>query len=136
MNHTKHTQGPLTVCEKLSGSENHKGFTLRTNDGFCVAEINPGDENGDLGRANAERIKATYEACTGMTDPEKEVAELKALREAVLNGGPTPLTHIMRWVADRFVNVYGEKEWTDFVLTLRERADKIEAAIKNAGGKQ
>lgn len=33
---------------------------------------------------------------------------------------------VLRWVAARFVNVHGESENVDFVIRLREIADRIE----------
>ena len=32
----------------------------------------------------------------------------------------------LNWIADRLVNVHGEHPDTDFILSLRERADKID----------
>lgn len=31
----------------------------------------------------------------------------------------------LRWIADRLVHVYGESDHVDFVLSLRERADRL-----------
>ena len=53
----KATPGPLRVREKLSGSENHKGFTIYSPKGYFVADVSPmNDENGDPtdGGHNAE----------------------------------------------------------------------------------
>ncbi len=33
----------------------------------------------------------------------------------------------LNWIADRFVNVYGESGNVDFVIALRRRADEIES---------
>jgi hypothetical protein len=63
----KHTRGPWDFSEKLSGSENHKGFHLfapkeRDGKGLWIGEISPvSEENGDAskeGWANARLIAA------------------------------------------------------------------------------
>ena len=75
---TQHTQEPWIVCEKLSGSENHKGYTIRTNDGWAIASVNPLDEDGVGGLANANRIVNCVQACAGMADPVKAIVALRA----------------------------------------------------------
>ena len=62
----KHTPGPWEFVPKLTGSENHKGFFLRAekaarNGKWALAEIQPGDEDGKLGEANARLIAAAPE---------------------------------------------------------------------------
>ena len=59
----KHTPGPWEFLPKLTASENHKGFFVRSkkatgNGKWSLAEINPGDEDGKLGKANAALIAA------------------------------------------------------------------------------
>lgn len=58
---TKPSEGPWTVQERLSGSENHRGFLIRDVSGFVVAEVYPRDQDGNEGRANAQRIAASLD---------------------------------------------------------------------------
>ena len=59
----KHTPGPWEFLPKLTASENHKGFFVRSekatgNGKWSLAEVHPGDEDGNLGNANAALIAA------------------------------------------------------------------------------
>ena len=72
----KHTPGPWEFVPKLTASENHKGFFVRTekatrNGKWAIAEVQPGDEEGKMGAANAALIAAAPEM-------------LDALRKAVV----------------------------------------------------
>jgi len=63
---TKHTPGPWEHVPKLSGRENHRGFFVRAEkpakDGkWALAEVQPGDEDGIIGAANARLIAAAPE---------------------------------------------------------------------------
>jgi hypothetical protein len=63
MNEAKHTPGPWEFVPKLTASENHKGFFIRaqkaTRDGkWALADVQPGDEDGRIGTANARLIAA------------------------------------------------------------------------------
>ena len=63
---TKHFPGPWEFVPKLTGSENHKGFFVRAekaarNGKWALAEVQPGDDNGKLGEANARLIAAAPE---------------------------------------------------------------------------
>ena len=61
-----HTPGPWQHSVKLSASENHRGFSIWTADGWALADVQPADENGIEGEANARLIAAApllYEAC-------------------------------------------------------------------------
>ena len=49
------TAGPWVVSEHLCGSENHRGYSIRA-DGWALAEVRPGDEDGLIGRANTRAI--------------------------------------------------------------------------------
>lgn len=61
------------------------------------------------------------------------IAEIRALRstnaelvEALrTRNGPD----FLEWIADRLVHVYGESPNVDFVLSLRERADRARSAL-------
>ena len=61
----------------------------------------------------------------------KQTANLNLLQAGLLDAhepereGPK----FLDWVADRLVNVYGERENVDFVVCLRRRAAKAAAAI-------
>ena len=59
----KHTPGPWEFVPKLTASENHRGFFVRAekatrNGKWALAEVQPGDEDGKLGEANARLIVA------------------------------------------------------------------------------
>lgn len=49
---------------------------------------------------------------------------------AAARRGATPLPAFLRWIADRLVNVYGESANVDFVLSLRDRADAFDDALR------
>lgn len=58
-----HTPGPWEFVAKLSASENHKGFFIRAekatrNGKWALAEVQPADEDGRIGEANARLIAA------------------------------------------------------------------------------
>lgn len=55
---SKHTPGPWQHSVKLSGSENHRGFRILTADGWALADVQPADEDGIEGEANARLIAA------------------------------------------------------------------------------
>ena len=72
----KHTPGPWEFVPKLTASENHKGFFVRAekatkNGKWALAEVQPGDEDGKMGAANATLIAAAPDM-------------LEALRKAVV----------------------------------------------------
>lgn len=61
-----HTPGPWRSVAKHSGSENHKGFRIYAEASWALAEVQPGDQDGTLGDANAQLIAAApalLEAC-------------------------------------------------------------------------
>lgn len=63
MNEAKHTPGPWEFVSKLTASENHRGYFIRAekatrNGKWALAEVQPGDEDGKLGAANARLIAA------------------------------------------------------------------------------
>ena len=58
-----HTPGPWEFVPKLTGSENHRGFFVRADKAnkhgkWALAEVQPGDEDGTIGGANARLIAA------------------------------------------------------------------------------
>lgn len=54
----KHTLGPWQHSAKLSASENHRGFSIWDSNGWALADVQPADEDGKEGRANACLIAA------------------------------------------------------------------------------
>ena len=62
-NKAQHTPGPWEYVAKLTASENHRGFFIRAEKDnkagkWALAEVQPGDSDGDLGEANARLIAA------------------------------------------------------------------------------
>ena len=58
---TNHTPGPWEFVPKPTASENHRGFFVRAekadkNGKWALAEVQPGDEDGKIGEANARLI--------------------------------------------------------------------------------
>ena len=106
METTKHTQGPWVYTPLLSGSENHKGYHITAIDGnWSHAAVQPGDEDGRLGRANAQLIAAAPELLEAllsfMSVPNDELegycrhsmGDAAALASAAINkalGNPEP----------------------------------------------
>lgn len=60
-NTKKHTPGPWKVSPLLSASENHRGFHIISPDGWRLAQVQPYDEDGVQGGANAQLIAAAPE---------------------------------------------------------------------------
>lgn len=86
----KHTPGPWEYTAKLTASENHKGFFIRAekparNGKWALAEVQPGDEDGKLGKANAALIAAAPDLLAELEDLVG-LAET-AMREANNDGG-------------------------------------------------
>lgn len=52
------TPGPWAVVANLSGSENHKGFYIKSKKFVLAYDVIPVDEDGNEGRANAHLIAA------------------------------------------------------------------------------
>ena len=52
---------------------------------------------------------------------------------ACTQGAELDLPGFLEWLADRMVNVYGESWNVDYVLTCRDKAEKIRSAISKAG---
>ena len=82
---SKHTPGPWQHSVKLSASENHRGFSIWTADGWALADVQPADENGIEGEANARLIAAApkmYEyiassASNGCAEAKRLIAEVE-----------------------------------------------------------
>lgn len=56
-----HTPAPWTFHDKLSASENHRGYVVRDAEGAYVAEVSPRDAEGIDGRRNATLITASHD---------------------------------------------------------------------------
>jgi len=78
---SKHTPEQMNFHARLSGSENHKGFAMRIGNNL-VGEFYPLDEDGIKGKAVAEVVTNRFNACTGMSDPDKEIKALREVAEA------------------------------------------------------
>ena len=63
------------------------------------------------------------------------IAAAPELLEAWTMGQTLNTPDFLDWLSDRLVNVYGESENVDFVLSLRERAKAGRAAIAKAEGR-
>jgi hypothetical protein len=72
-----HTPGPLRAVEKLSGSENHRGYTVVRGDGTIIANVMPIDEDGVLGKPYAHLFA---DAPTILAQRDEAVALLRRLR--------------------------------------------------------
>lgn len=97
------TPGPWEFTSKLTASENHKGFFIRAekatrNGKWALAEVQPGDEDGKLGEANARLIAAAPDL----------------LRFAQLVQDDTVLDRQSTDYYKRLINVY--KLWADEVI--------------------
>jgi len=60
---TKHTKGPWSFVPKITANENHSGYFVRaekikTNGMWSLALVQPGDDDGLVGEANAKLIAA------------------------------------------------------------------------------
>lgn len=57
------TPGPWEFFAKLTASENHRGFFIRSagNNYWALAEVQPADEDGKEGESNARLIAAAPE---------------------------------------------------------------------------
>ena len=61
------------------------------------------------------------------------MSKKKERRQAMryINGLIEPTTpEFLDWMANRLINVYGEKENVDFVIALRRKSQKIKEAIE------
>lgn len=89
----KHIPGPWEFAPKLTASENHKGFFIRAEKAnrtgkFAIAEVQPGDEDGCLGEANARLIAAAPELLEALKIAEQfmQIASDWNIDEAEING--------------------------------------------------
>lgn len=81
---SKHTPGHWFYSAKLSGSENHRGFSVLNQSGWRLAEVQPMDPDGIEGEANARLIAAApalLEALEALLSDSENVRSIM-LREA------------------------------------------------------
>lgn len=81
MNAPAFTPGPWEYVQKLTASQNHKGFFIRAekatrNGKWALAEVQPGDEDGKLGEANASLIAAAPELYAALAEIVRESDKL------------------------------------------------------------
>jgi hypothetical protein len=104
------------------------------------------DAWGPSGKVNAARLRGAKGAVvlepnvnTDVHLPNEADAHLIAaapdLLRSVTVGAEVNLPDFLEWLADRMVNVYGESPNVDFVLTCRDRAKGVRAAIAKAEGR-
>lgn len=79
---SKFTAGPWEFVPKLTASENHKGFFVRAekttrNGKWAFAEVQPGDEDGKLGEANARLIAAAPELLDALQELDNCISETR-----------------------------------------------------------
>jgi hypothetical protein len=90
-----HTPAPWEVFEKLTSSENHRGYMIRAKYGrsmWAFADVQPGDEDGILGGANARLIAAAPEL-------------LEALQRLIGTGLDQATHHAIKSDPNHYVNV-------------------------------
>lgn len=83
MSEAKFSKGPWRVVTKLSASENHKGFSIYQSTTselglWALADIQPGDEDGELGRANAALIAAAPALYSALEEMATFIRDYKA----------------------------------------------------------
>lgn len=80
----KHTPTPWSYGTKISGSENHKGFYIRSKGGtYILHEIHPLDEDGKEGQANAAFIVRAVNAHEELLSAAKNLLAHPYDREGV-----------------------------------------------------
>ncbi len=120
MNQTKHTQ------DWFPGSEyKDDRATIWDDNAVCIAVFNDGIDGNDA-FANRDRALACRKACTGMTDPEMEVAAMR-VAESVNDG--------LRGKIDRLVGlIMGHEERraveSERIAELRKQRDELLAACE------
>jgi hypothetical protein len=88
----QHTSGPWEFVAKLSGSENHRGYFIRAektsrHGKWALAEVQPGDADGELGAANARLIAAAPDLLAALKGvlrvADRATVEFDAARAAI-----------------------------------------------------
>ena len=89
---TNHTPGPWEYVPKLTASENHKGFFVRAektdrHGKWALAEVQPGDEDGTIGEANARLIATAPDLLSALQGvlrvADRKTDEFDAARAAI-----------------------------------------------------
>jgi len=125
MNQTKHTPEPWVYGGMV------KAEAAQAYEAFSPWIENAGPRTTPVGKsvcivdADMKRLVACVNACTGMTDPEKEVAELRKQRDELLAACAS--VHSVLETPTRTNRA---------MLNLPVLRDILRAAIKNAGGGQ
>jgi hypothetical protein len=130
MNQTKHTQE-----SEWEYIEDRFNCIIRVGNAYITAPYQPPLGRGvcPLQTADGHRIVNSVKACTGMTDPEKEVAELKAIK----NGAAEFFDAVDALFAFERENPGDStKAWDELFERASSVRSDLRAAIKNAGGKQ
>lgn len=94
------------------------------------------DTEGKTILSDAGFIIASIDLVHGVDADGEMMAASKAMYEAFQYGQTMNLADMLEWVADRLVYVHHENENVDFVISLRERASVVRAAIAKALGKE
>ena len=104
--------------------------TLQAELNFCMGTVKNYDGKINKLKAENEALKNSDFNPTFCRILIKELTtEAARLREA-LTTGVTPFPEFLRWVAARLVEVHDEHPNVDYALSLKERADRIEEALK------
>jgi hypothetical protein len=127
VNQTKHTPEPWIVSDRYTG----RGGPLFTTTIAGKSGKAQRSENFKEQEANVARAVACVNACTGMTDPEKEVAELRKQRDELLAAVKALLPHVEDMIARADPGYEDTSHYSDATAVRLARA-----AIKNAGGGQ
>ena len=83
-----HTPGPWVLDEKLSGSENHRGFDIWSDPKRhrVVGDVYPIDSDGIEGRANARLISAAPDLLAALQLVEKGLRSKHIKDQSLVRG--------------------------------------------------
>jgi hypothetical protein len=116
MNQTKHTQ------DWFPGSEyKDDRATIWDDNAVCIAVFNDGIDATDA-YANRDRALACMKACTGMTDPEKEVAAMR-VAESVNDGLRGKIDRLMGVIMGHEERRAVESERIAAIKTVRDESE-------------
>lgn len=74
----KHTPGPWVYCTRLSGSENHKGYYIKSKKFVLAFEVIPVDSDGKEGKANARLIAAAPDMLAALERIEEAAGSVES----------------------------------------------------------
>lgn len=115
---SKHTPGPWYWTDDYTTQDGRKTWSVVAECGYGVLSCD--------GTRNSPQ-------CCNSADADI-IAAAPDLLAACKYGTQFDLSAFLDWVADRFVQWYGERPNTDYILRLRTQADLIRAAIAKAEG--